>query len=111
VFDETGFELLNAVRNSGTVIEYPVVADIDNDGSAEILVVSNTLFGGNLPYTITAIRDAEDRWIQGRRIWNQHTYHVTNVREDGVIPQHEPPNWEDLNTFRTQAQIEGGSAT
>jgi hypothetical protein len=34
---------------------------------------------------------------------------VTNVREDGVIPQHEPPNWEDLNTFRTQAQIEGGS--
>jgi hypothetical protein len=109
VFDETGFELLNAERNSGTVIEYPVVADIDNDGSAEILVVSNTLFGGNLPYTITAIRDAEDRWIQGRRIWNQHTYHVTNVREDGVIPQEEPPNWEDLNTFRTQAQIEGGS--
>jgi hypothetical protein len=109
VFDETGSELLNAERNSGTVIEYPVVADIDNDGSSEILVVSNTLFGGNLPYTITAIRDVEDRWIQGRRIWNQHTYHVTNVREDGVIPQNEPPNWEDLNTFRTQAQIEGGS--
>ncbi|PRP90333.1 FG-GAP repeat protein [Enhygromyxa salina] len=109
VFDDTGFELLNAVRNSGTVLEYPVVADIDNDGSAEILVVSNTLFGGQLPYTITAIRDAEDRWIQGRRIWNQHTYHVTNVREDGVIPQFEPPNWQDLNTFRTQAQIEGGA--
>lgn len=109
VFDDAGLELLNTPRNSGTVIEYPVVADIDNDGSAEILVVSNTLFGGNLPYTITAIRDIEDRWIQGRRIWNQHTYHVTNVREDGTIPQDEPPNWQDLNTFRTQAQIEGGS--
>ena len=109
VFDDMGIELLNAVRNSGTVLEYPVVADIDNDGSSEILVVSNTLFGGQLPYTITAIRDAEDRWIQGRRIWNQHTYHVTNVREDGTIPQHEPPHWDDLNTFRTQAQIEGGS--
>jgi hypothetical protein len=109
VYDDFGVELLNAPRNSGTVIEYPVVADIDNDGSSEILVVSNTLFGGNLPYTITAIRDIEDRWIQGRRIWNQHTYHVTNVREDGTIPQHEPPNWEGLNTFRTQAQIEGGS--
>ena len=109
VFDDLGVELLNADRNSGTVLEYPVVADIDNDGSAEILVVSNTLFGGTLPYTITAIRDAEDRWIQGRRIWNQHTYHVTNVREDGTIPQVEPPNWQDLNTFRTQAQIEGGA--
>ncbi|MFO7562080.1 MAG: VCBS repeat-containing protein [Enhygromyxa sp.] len=109
VFDDMGNQLLSSPRKSGTVLEYPVVADIDNDGSAEILVVSNTLFGGELPYTITAIRDAQDRWIQGRRIWNQHTYHVTNVREDGSIPQHEPPNWQDLNTFRTQAQIEGGS--
>jgi hypothetical protein len=40
-----------------------------------------------------------------RRIWNQHTYHVTNVREDGTIPQHEQPSWTRLNTFRTNAQI------
>ncbi|PRQ08623.1 FG-GAP-like repeat-containing protein [Enhygromyxa salina] len=108
VYDETGFELLSTPRKSGTIIEFPVVADIDNDGSAEILVVSNSGFGGNFPYTVRAIRDVQDRWIQGRRIWNQHTYHVTNVREDGTIPQFEPPNWEGLNTFRTQAQIEGG---
>ena len=54
------------------------------------------------------IRDKEDRWIQARRIWNQHTYHVTNVREDGTIPQFEPPSWKALNTFRTNAQIESG---
>jgi hypothetical protein len=30
------------------------------------------------------------------------------VREDGTIPTVEPPHWEGLNTFRTQAQIEGG---
>lgn len=67
--------LLSTPRLSGTGIEYPVVADIDNDGSAEIVVVSN---GGRPP--VVAIRDVEDRWIQARRIWNQHTYHVTNVR-------------------------------
>jgi hypothetical protein len=33
---------------------------------------------------------------------------VTNVREDGTIPQFEKPHWKDLNTFRTNAQIEGG---
>jgi hypothetical protein len=58
---------------------------------------------------VQVIRDKEDRWIQARRIWNQHTYHVTNVREDATIPQHEVPHWTLLNTYRTNAQIEGGS--
>jgi hypothetical protein len=33
---------------------------------------------------------------------------VTNVREDGTIPQFEPPSWKQLNTFRTNSQIEIG---
>jgi hypothetical protein len=41
VFDGVGAVLLQVPRSSGTLSEYPVVADIDNDGSAEILVVSN----------------------------------------------------------------------
>ena len=53
--------------------------------------------------------EEEDRWIQARRIWNQHTYHVTNVREDGTIPAVEPRSWSLLNTYRTNAQIENGS--
>jgi len=80
VFDGQGQPLLTSPRLSGTIIEYPTVADIDNDGSAEILVVSNTtLVGGEVSFTIQAVRDKQDRWIQARRIWNQHTYHVTNV--------------------------------
>ena len=43
-----------------------------------------------------------------RRIWNQHTYHVTNVREDGTIPQFETTWWNRGNTFRANAQIENG---
>jgi hypothetical protein len=103
VFDVDGTVLMSTPRNSYTWTEYPTVADIDNDGSAEILVgaVDTT-------FAVQAIRDADDRWISARRIWNQHTYHVTNVREDGTIPQFEPPSWEALNTFRTQAQIAAG---
>jgi Tfp pilus tip-associated adhesin PilY1 len=42
VFDgKTGQINLTSPRQSGTLIEYPVVADIDNDGSAEIVYVSN----------------------------------------------------------------------
>ncbi|KIG19121.1 hypothetical protein DB30_04586 [Enhygromyxa salina] len=109
IYDGDGQVLLQTPRSSATGTEYPVVADIDNDGSAEIVVVSNN-FGQNASPMVQAIGDIEDRWIQARRIWNQHAYHVTNVREDGVIPQWETPNWETFNTFRTNAQIEGGGA-
>jgi len=111
IFDGQGSVLLSQRRLSHTLHEYPVVADIDNDGSAEIVVVSEERAAagpnGNptIP-TIQAIRDVEDRWIQARRIWNQHTYHVTNVREDATIPQFEVPHWRELNTFRTNAQLD-----
>ena len=109
VFNEYGQILMETVRKSGTILEYPTVADVDNDGSAEIVVVSNKGFMAFAnEWTVQVVGDVEDRWIQARRIWNQHTYHVTNVREDGTIPQFEARHWQGLNTFRTQAQIEGG---
>ncbi len=107
IFDGDGAVLLQTARTSATGTEYPIVADVDNDGSAEIVVVSNSSFGMSSP-AVQVVKDIEDRWIQARRIWNQHAYHVTNVREDSTIPQFEPPHWETLNTFRTNAQIEGG---
>ncbi|MCY0987657.1 VCBS repeat-containing protein [Nannocystis sp. ILAH1] len=110
VFDGAGKPLLSVPRSSKTLIEYPVVADVDNDGSAEIVVVSDVGYDDlQTAPTVQVIRDKQDRWIQARRIWNQHTYHVTNVREDSTIPQYEPHSWELLNTFRTNAQIEGGA--
>ncbi len=109
IFNEVGIPYFSVPRSSGTIIEYPVVADLDNDGSAEIAVVS--MLGPRslqTAATVQVIRDKEDRWIQARRIWNQHTYHVTNVNENGTIPQFEAPSWKALNTFRTQAQIDDG---
>jgi hypothetical protein len=109
VFDgETGQILLTSPRQSATLIEYPVVADIDNDGSAEILYVSNYSQGQQPGVTVTALRDVDERWIPARRIWNQYSYHVTNVREDGTIPANMKNNWELLNTFRTNSQVENG---
>ena len=102
-----GDVLLQEPRSSLTMREFPVVADIDNDRSAEILVVSNGNPNLTAP-TLQAFRDADDRWVPARRIWNQHSYHVTNVREDGTIPIVEAQHWSLLNTFRTQAQSEGG---
>jgi hypothetical protein len=120
VFDgKSGNVEFSQARTSGTLIEYPVVADVDNDGSVDVVVISNTdEFAANpttgqfvpAPLTVPMVQvfeDAEKRWIPGRRIWNQHAYHVTNVREDGTIPAHMAKNWQRLNTFRTNAQFEG----
>jgi len=105
VYDGSSGDVLLQVDNAtNTWYGFPIVADVDNDGSAEILVTSSSMDNAG----VHAIRDREDRWIQARRIWNQHTYHVTNVREDGTIPEFEAPHWRTFNTFRTNAQIEGG---
>lgn len=42
------------------------------------------------------------RGSPGQEVWNQHTYHITNVEEDGRIPSRETPNWRvaGFNNFR-----------
>ena len=72
--------------------------------------MSNT--GGDNPSnyknTVAVYEDSQKRWIPTRRIWNQHAYHVSNVREDGTIPAHPKPSWLNLNTFRTNAEVQAG---
>jgi hypothetical protein len=108
IYGGAGQVLLTSPRGSWTQWENPIVADVDNDGSAEIVVVSNKGYANFNQPAVQVIRDKQDRWIPARRIWNQHTYHVTNVREDGTIPQVEPKSWLLFNTFRTQAQVSLG---
>jgi hypothetical protein len=115
VYDgKTGMLELRTDRTSGTLIEYPVVADVDNDGSADIVVVSNRYADGDAGsgsmymHTIDVYQDAQRRWAPTRRIWNQHAYHVTNVREDGTIPAHMKPSWKYENTFRMNSHIQPG---
>ena len=83
-----------------------MVVDADNDGSAEILVTSGDRTQAVMT-PLQLLRHVDDRWVAARRIWNQHTYHITNVLEDGRIPQFEQPSWQLFNTFRAQAQVEG----
>lgn len=84
---------------NGTLLEYPVVADVDNDGSTEIVLASN-----NYAYSgwngITVIGDETGTWAAARPIWNQFAYHITNVEADGGIPRSPRENWTTWNTFR-----------
>ncbi len=117
-------------NTSATLWEYPVIVDVDNDAHAEIVLASNDYGGAAFAQCLTTpdlgacelsrIAAGENLgthgirvfasptrdWVATRRIWNQHTYHVTNVTESGQIPAVEGDNWttRGLNDFRQNVQ-------
>ncbi|OMH35344.1 putative Ig domain-containing protein [Motiliproteus sp. MSK22-1] len=96
---ETGNTRLEIPNPSGTLFEYPLVVDIDNDHQAEIILVSNNYaFSGTTG--IRVFESASGSWAPTRSIWNQHTYHINNVNDDGTIPQYEQPSWLSHNSYR-----------
>jgi len=51
-----------------------------------------------------------DNWVPTRKVWTQHTYHVTDADSTGNVPLMENPNWTSdppLNNFRQNVQGEG----
>lgn len=107
-----GTVLFQTCNTTGTLFEYPLVADVDNDGHADVIVVSNNYSSITCPDNgtkqngVRVFGDDEGKWVRTRRVWNQHAYHVTNVEEDGSIPAAETPNWTvpRLNNFRQNVQ-------
>ncbi|MFN0151815.1 MAG: FG-GAP-like repeat-containing protein [bacterium] len=100
-----GTVLYQTPMSSCTWHEYVLVADVDADGNAEIVATANNNCSFGTQRGIYVIGDANDSWASTRKIWNQHTYHITNVNDDGTIPQFEENNWlapagEPYNNFR-----------
>jgi hypothetical protein len=92
-------KLLYDGHNSGTLIEYPIVVDVDNDGQVEIVVAHNNLLQTN--YGVSVIGDKDKSWRPGRKIWNQHAYNITNIGEYGEVPMKPEANWAKYNNFRS----------
>ncbi len=112
VFDgATGAVRFSAPHTSFTGTEASLVADIDGDGHAEIVMITNgadpssagwgCLDANNNPVTINgvawtpnpavsnksyrgivAFQDSAHSWVGTRTLWNEHAYHVTNICDD-----------------------------
>jgi choice-of-anchor C domain-containing protein len=96
-----GRELFKAPKSSGTTYELPVVADVDGDGKAEIVGVANGAQNG------IYVWGDDENWVGTRKIWNQHSYHITNINDDGSIPLVEANSWEVYNNYRRNQQPTG----
>jgi hypothetical protein len=109
VFDGSdGSVLFQTDKSSCTWYEYPLVADVDADGHAEILGVANNSCGFGTQRGVFLWGD-DTSWVDTRDVWNEHTYHITNVLQDGTIPTEEEPNWlvAGLNDFRLNQYLPG----
>ena len=97
--DETMLRLLNGRSStnlqypaltgclSGTQGEYPVIADVDNDGQAEIIVGGGS---GSAPHAghIRIFKAASgDSWAPCRKVWNQYAFNSALVNNDLSIPK------------------------
>jgi hypothetical protein len=103
VYDGTnGTVLFQTPMSSCTWYEYVLVADVDGDGRAEIVAVANNNCGYGSQRGVYVFKDQNDDWVATRKIWNQYTYHITNVNQDGTIPSVELNNWQQagLNNYR-----------
>jgi len=88
-----GTVLYQTPMSSCTWYEYVLVADVNADGNAEILAVANDNCGYGPQRGVYVLGDANDTWVSTRKIWNEHAYHITNVNDNGTIPQFEHNNW------------------
>lgn len=94
----TGAQIYAASRLNPTNLEIPVVADIDNDRRAEVVVALYDDFGNN--GGVVAYSNVGNSWVTAPRIWNQQAYHVTNVTEAGAIPRTRTPVPQAPPVFR-----------
>jgi hypothetical protein len=105
IYDVSGEPIAEFNRVARPSMANPVVADADNDGAAELIIVSSEPDDGQGDLvarpSVIFIQNDDDRFAPTRRIWNQHAYHATNIREDARVPVEQEPHWVGLNGFRT----------
>ena len=98
-------EVLSTVANSTwSLWEYPLIVDLSGDDNAELITVSNNFdsrYSINKGVTVYGAADTSKPWKNATRIWNQHSYHQTNINQDGTVPTVELPSWLNNNTYRS----------
>ncbi|PHI20414.1 hypothetical protein CEQ90_08110 [Lewinellaceae bacterium SD302] len=107
-----GAELLRIPSEAGTRTEYPLVADVNGDGTAEIIVTAQDGNGPGFSGSgwVTVYTSANQPWVPTRPVWNQHGYNVVNVNDDLTIPaiQQDPLNpalIDNYNNFLVQSPV------
>jgi hypothetical protein len=98
--DETLLRVLNGVADatpvladpeasfeckSGTSFEYPVIADTDGDGSANICITCAVSYA-NVPNYLRVYESGSAPWASTSKVWNQVNFEPLQINEDLTVP-------------------------
>ncbi|WP_332870284.1 FG-GAP repeat domain-containing protein [Psychromonas sp. Urea-02u-13] len=100
----TGKEVFVVANSTGSLWEYPIVVDLEGDDNAEMIVVANDqIYNYKINHGVTVYESADLSvpWKNATRIWNQHSFHVTNIDQNGQVPLREKNSWLDNNSYRS----------
>ena len=113
--DQDSFDIFNGASGetlytqsghaSGTLWEYPAVADVDNDGSAEVVITSNN-YGASGWSGVTVFGHSGDGWQKSGTTWHVHDFAVTNINPDGTVPADPSPPWQVYNVYRARPAVD-----
>src|SRR4029079_17098086 len=82
------------------------------DSIVDLVIPGDALIDGSrLRRGVFVLSDTKGNWRNGRRVWNQWLYDVTNVEEDAGIPLVSANNWLTFNNSRTQVSADGREPT
>ncbi len=95
---KTGEVLSNTLTcNSFTGEEIPIIADINGDGQANILVGCDE--------GLTLVKSTDLSWKSARSVYNQFNYLANQVNDDLTVPCYQQ---EDVNSLSSQLFIQSG---
>ncbi len=90
-------------HESKTLHEYAVVADVDADGEAEIVVPQGGTHYDDDRYGLVVLGSGGDPWVSGQDTWNQYAWSITNIESNLAVPATPEANWPTYNSFRSGA--------
>lgn len=90
---------------SDTMYDYPIIADVDGDDHAEIVVAH-----AGWDAAVSIYGDADNSWAPARKVWNQHAYSITNINDDLSVPTTATPNFSSYNSWHSAFDREAGTS-
>jgi gliding motility-associated-like protein len=80
---------------SPTNDEYPIVADVDADHQAEIIVTGDSQTSATLG-RLFVFESATYAWPDARPVWNQYNYFGLNINDDFTVPKTQQKHWLEM---------------
>ena len=95
----TGTTITQLSFGECTVMQYPIIADVDADGAAEITICGQFGSGHTNSGHLVVFCSPTVPWAPARKVWNQYMYNVTNINEDLSVPAY---IYNNASTFTWQ---------